>query len=79
MEVHLQEYCRKNLADVRILYFTASKHWQCAEIYKPQTAEEMAVKCNEKGNAKKSDPLCYCREAYRWWNFLREVKGESGA
>mmetsp|Transcript_16239 Transcript_16239/g.19216 ORF Transcript_16239/g.19216 Transcript_16239/m.19216 type:complete len:412 (+) Transcript_16239:99-1334(+) len=76
VEVQLQDYWTKNLADVRIIHYTEKKGWQCPETYKPPTAEEMAGKCTKKDH---SDPICFCFEGYRWWNFLREAKGKGGS
>jgi len=72
VEVQLEDYWIKNLADVKIIHYTEKKGWQCPDTYKPSTAEEMAVNCQ--GKEGKKVPLCFCREGYRWWNSLREAK-----
>jgi len=68
VEVQLPEFWDKHLSDVKIFHFTEKKGWQCPERYgSPPSNEEMplAKDCNNK------IPLCFCREAYRWYDSLK--------
>jgi len=54
--------------DGTILHFTEKKGWQCPELYEPPSTPN-AGKCDGK-----KEPLCFCREGWRYWRALRDAK-----
>jgi len=78
VEVEIPDYWNKNLANVKIIHYTQKKGWQCPETYNSPTAKELSEKCF-KGFPLVEGSLCFCREGYRWWNYLREAKEKSGS
>mmetsp|Transcript_52971 Transcript_52971/g.63782 ORF Transcript_52971/g.63782 Transcript_52971/m.63782 type:complete len:429 (+) Transcript_52971:58-1344(+) len=67
VEKELPEFWNEHLDQVKILHYTQKKGWQCEERHDGPPPGE-AKKCNAK------DPLCACREGWRWWDDLREAK-----
>lgn len=66
VEVEIPKYWEKYLAGVKIIHYTQKKGWQCPEMYDPPL-NAPPTNCDTK------IPLCYCREGYRYWNFLRQA------
>jgi len=68
---------------VKILHFTRKKGWQCEERHEePIPLEEMPKTCHlEKGGLRGGEqaPICYCREAHRYWNALTKAKSLAAA
>lgn len=73
VEVQLPSFWQENLPNVKIFHFTQKKGWQCEERHHSQIPiEEMPKSCNDK------IPNCFCREAYRYWDFLHEAYKKAG-
>lgn len=68
VEVQQPEYWEKHLPDVKIIHFTQKKGWQCPFSDSPPAPQVMPPK-----KCEMEIPLCYCREGYRWWNFLLQA------
>ena len=78
VEAERVEFWEARLPAVRILHFTRRKGWQCAERHgPPPPLEEMPKTCHlEKGGLRGGTqaPICYCREADKYWNALERAR-----
>mmetsp|Transcript_44306 Transcript_44306/g.86962 ORF Transcript_44306/g.86962 Transcript_44306/m.86962 type:complete len:441 (+) Transcript_44306:140-1462(+) len=81
-QTHLEgekvEWWGSQRSNVKILHFTRRKGWQCEERYDdPPSLAEMPKTCHrDKGGLRSKDeaPICYCREAHRYYNALKHAK-----
>jgi len=69
VEVEKTDWWESKRPTVRILHFTQKKGWQCEERHDPPPPlSEMPPKCSN------DIPICYCREAYLYWNALAKAQ-----
>lgn len=70
VEVQLPDFWLEHRSTVKIIHFTEKKGWQCEERHEPPPpfSNENPKRCDVKS------PLCFCREAYLWWDALRRAE-----
>jgi len=78
VEGQLPIYWEERLDKVKIIHFTQKKGWQCPEMYRRPPPEEIPEFSCKQLEGKLEIPLCYCREGYRYWVFLREARVKAG-